>query len=70
MRRPPALPVISVLAAALALAGCGKSAAQAAAAPTPAANSSAPVKWDFASKDPAKNPDVANQESAAPGYNP
>jgi hypothetical protein len=68
MRRLPALSVMSVLAAALALAGCGKAGAQAAAAP--AANAPAPVKWDFASKDPARNPEAANRESAVPGYIP
>jgi hypothetical protein len=69
MRRPPVLSLSSTLVLALALAACGKAGAQTAAA-APAANASAPVQWDFASKDPAQNPNAANQETAVPGYNP
>jgi hypothetical protein len=69
MRRPPVLSLTSVLALALAVAACDKAGAQTA-APAPAANKPAPVQWDFSSKDPAKNPDVANRESKIPGYNP
>jgi hypothetical protein len=70
MRRPPLLSVTSVLVLALAVAACDKAGAQTAAAPAPAADKPAPVQWDFSSRDPAKNPDVANQESKVPGYNP
>jgi len=69
MRRPPVLSLTSVLLLALAVAACDKAGAQTAAA-APAANQPAPVQWDYASKDPAKNPDVANQESKVPGFNP
>lgn len=68
MRRPPLLTPTAVLALALAVAACDKAGAQTAAA-TPAA-SPAPVQWDYASKDPAKNPDAANKESTVPGYMP
>jgi len=58
----------AVIALALAVAACAKSGGEAAAAR--AASSSAPVQWDYASNDPAKNPNVANKEGSAPGYNP
>lgn len=71
MRRPSAcLSLTAVLVLALAIAACGKSGGQTAAGPAPAASSAAPVQWDFASADPAKNPNVANKEGSAPGYNP
>jgi hypothetical protein len=69
MRRLAVLPLTSVLAATLAIAACDKAGAQAA-APAPAASSSAPVQWDLSSKDPAKNPNEANKEASAPGYIP
>jgi hypothetical protein len=58
------------LPAVLALGACAKPAAQASASPAPAASSAAPVVWDMASNDPAKNPVEANKEGTAPGYNP
>ena len=61
--------ISAALLAALALAACAKPAAQAAATDQ-AASSAAPVKWDMASADPAKNPVAANKEGEAPGYNP
>jgi hypothetical protein len=54
----------------LCLAACAKPAVQQAAATDQAASSAAPVKWDMASSDPAKNPIAANKEGDAPGYNP
>jgi hypothetical protein len=69
MNRLSMLSLTAVLAMALAVAACNKAGAQAA-AQTPAASSSAPVQWDFASKDPAKNPNEANKEASVPGYNP
>jgi len=51
------------------LAACAKPVPQVA-ANDQAASSAAPVKWDMASTDPAKNPVVANKEGDAPGYNP
>jgi hypothetical protein len=69
MRRPPLLSLTSVVFLALAVAACDKAGAQTA-APTPEASKAAPVQWDFTSKDPAKNPDVANQESQVPGFMP
>jgi ABC-type glycerol-3-phosphate transport system substrate-binding protein len=62
-----------VLALAVAgLAACSKPAAQVAASGSDqAVSSTAPVHWDMASNDPAKNPVVANKESAStPGFNP
>jgi ABC-type glycerol-3-phosphate transport system substrate-binding protein len=57
--------------AAAGLAACGKPAAQASASGSDqAASSAAPVHWDTASNDPAKNLIVANKESETPGYNP
>lgn len=53
----------------LALAACAKPAPKVAASDQ-AASSAAPVKWDMASSDPAKNPVAANREATAPGYNP
>jgi hypothetical protein len=71
MRRlPMSLSLTSVLAMALAVAACDKAGAQAAATSDQAASSSAPVQWDFKSKDPARNPNEANKEAAVPGYNP
>jgi hypothetical protein len=68
--RPAAtLPLTAVIALALAVAACGKAGGEAA-APAPAASSGAPVQWDYASTDPAKNPTAANKEGVAPGYNP
>ena len=53
------------------LAACGKPAAQASASGSDqAASSAAPVHWDTASNDPAKNLVAANKESTTPGYNP
>lgn len=69
MRRPPVLSLTSVFVLALAVAACDKAGAQTAAS-APDANKPAPVQWDYTSKDPAKNPDVANQESKVPGFNP
>ena len=55
----------------LALAACGKPAAQASASGSDqTASSNAPVHWDTASNDPSKNLVAANKESATPGYNP
>lgn len=59
----------AALLAALALAACAKAPVQAATTDQ-AASSAAPVKWDLASSDPAKNPIAANKEGSAPGYNP
>jgi hypothetical protein len=70
MHRAPVLSLTSALLLALVVAACDKAGAQTAAATAPAAASSAPVQWDFASRDPAKNPDVANQETAVPGFTP
>lgn len=58
------------LLAAVALSACAKPAAQPTAAAGQAASSAEPVKWDYASSDPAKNPIAANKEGEAPGYNP
>jgi hypothetical protein len=68
MRRSPVLSLTSVLVLALAVAACDKAGAQTAAAP--AAASSAPVQWDYSSNDPAKNPNVANQETKVDGFLP
>lgn len=58
--------------AAAGLVACAKPAAQASASGSDqAASSNAPVQWDYASNDPAKNPTVANREpTTTPGYNP
>jgi hypothetical protein len=65
----PKVLISAALLAALGLAACAKPAAQAAATDQ-AASSAAPVQWDYASNDPAKNPVAANKEGSAPGYNP
>jgi hypothetical protein len=70
MRPSAPLPLTALFAVALAVAACGKSSDESAAASAPAASSSAPVQWDFASTDPAKNPNAANKEGSAPGYIP
>lgn len=57
-------------ALAVTLSACGKAGGQASAAPSDPASSSAPVKWDYASNDPAKNPTAANKEASTPGFNP
>jgi hypothetical protein len=66
----PKVLISAALLAALGLAGCAKPAVQAAAATDQAASSAAPVQWDYASNDPAKNPIAANKEGSAPGYMP
>lgn len=56
-------------AGACGLVACAKPAEEASAAAAPAA-SSAPVKWDETSNDPAKNLVAANKEASTPGFNP
>ena len=60
----------AVLALALGLVACGKSAPGPAAGGATAASSTAPIQWDLASKDPAKNPYAANKEADTAGYTP
>ena len=68
--RSPA-PLTLVLCLGVSLGACAKEAAsQAAANAPPAASSAAPVQWDYASNDPAKNPTAANKEATTPGYIP
>jgi hypothetical protein len=61
--------VLMSVALLAALAACAKPAAKVAATDQ-AASSAAPVQWDMASADPAKNPVAANKEGSAPGYMP
>jgi hypothetical protein len=69
MRPSTPLPMTVVIAVALAVAACGKTVGQTAAS-APAASAAAPVNWDTASTDPARNPHAANKEGSAPGYVP
>jgi hypothetical protein len=68
MRAPASLALTLCLT--VFLGACARQAASQAAAATSAASSAAPVQWDYASNDPAKNPTVANKESVTLGYNP
>jgi hypothetical protein len=66
----PKVLIPAALLAALSLAACGKPAVKTVSTSDQAASSTAPVKWDMASNDPAKNPVAANKEGSAPGFNP
>ncbi len=62
--------LVLVLAAA-GLAACGKPAVRASASGSDqSASSNAPIHWDTASNDPAKNLVAANKEATTAGYNP